>query len=92
MIDCKNLNNVEWNEVVDNGHIHFTKNYCKAFQEHGDGQLVLFYLQKNDTTAYQVMLKRKINTEIGEYCDFISPYGYGRWIIEGEYDSSIFDE
>lgn len=92
MIDIIDIDSLKWDSVVDKKLVHFTQNYCKSFQEHGDGEPVLFYLQKNDTTAYQVMFKRKINTELGEYYDLISPYGYGGWIIDGEYDSSIFDE
>lgn len=84
--------NEEWDKIVDNEIIHFTRNYCKAFMEHGDGEPVLFYLENKYSKAYQIMFKRKIETSLGEYYDLISPYGYGGWIIEGEYDSSLFNE
>ncbi len=86
------FNEMKWDKIIDNYIIHFTKNYCKAFYEHGDGIPVLFFIEKNETKAYQVMFKRKIDTKNGEYYDLISPYGYGGWIIQGEYDSSMFDE
>lgn len=92
MIEILSLNDSKWDNIIDNSIVYFTRNYCQAFKEHGDGEPVLFYLHKNDTTAYQVMFKRKIDTVLGNYYDLISPYGYGGWNFEGEYDSSIFNE
>lgn len=92
MVDEIDIFNSRWDIIVDKSIIHFTRNYCKAFKEHGDGDPVLFYIEKDNTRAYQVMFKRKIDTHLGEYYDLISPYGYGGWIIEGEYDSSMFEE
>lgn len=92
MLKVYNCENKLWDNIIDKKIVHFTRNYCKAFKEHGDGEPVLFYLEKNNTRAYQVMFKRKIASELGEYYDLISPYGYGGWIIDGEYNSSMFDE
>lgn len=92
MIEIININNPKWKNIIDNNLIHFTQNYCHSFKECGAGEPILFYLQKNGSSAYQVMFKRKIETSIGEYYDLISPYGYGGWIINGDYDSSIFTE
>ena len=92
MIEVLSLNNEKWDFIVNKSIVHFTRNYCSAFKEHGDGEPVLFYIEKGDNRAYQVMFKRKINTNIGEYYDLISPYGYGGWIIDRDYDSSMFEE
>ena len=92
MIKIFDMSNEEWDSIIDNKIIHFTRNYCLAFKDHGDGEPILFYLENEFTKAYQVMLKRKIETQLGEYYDLISPYGYGGWIIEGEYNFELFKE
>lgn len=92
MIKIITIDMSEWDDIVDNSIVHFTRNYCLAFKEHGDGEPVLFFVEKNKSSAYQVMFKRKIDTNLGEYYDLSSPYGYGGWILNGEYDSSLFDE
>lgn len=92
MITVMNIEDIAWNKIVKESIVNFTPNYCRAFKEHGDGEPVLFYLEKNKSIAYQVMFKRKIDTSLGTYYDLISPYGYGGWIMSGEYDSSMYDE
>ena len=92
MIKIFDMSNEEWDSIIDNKIIHFTRNYCLAFKDLGDGEPILFYLENEFTKAYQVMLKRKIETQLGEYYDLISPYGYGGWIIEGEYNFELFKE
>lgn len=87
-----NIEDYRWDDIVDNEIVHFTRNYCTTYMSADNGYPLLFYYQDNDTVAYQVMFKRSIETNLGEYYDLISPYGYGGWIIKGKYNSSIFDE
>lgn len=87
-----NIDDCKWDEIVDDEIVHFTRNYCKTYMSVDNSNPLLFYYQDNDTTAYQVMFKRKIGSNLGEYYDLISPYGYGGWIIKGKYNSNIFNE
>ena len=57
MIKIFDMSNEEWDSIIDNKIIHFTRNYCLAFKDHGDGEPILFYLENEFTKAYQVMLK-----------------------------------
>lgn len=65
--------------------------YVKAFFIHGDGEPYLFYYEKDDLRAINVVMKRDIaedkkfkgKIEQGKYYDFATPYGYGGWLIEG---------
>lgn len=93
--------NEEWDKTVKSFKDYDTywlSGYVKAFAIHGDGEPLLFYYEKNDTRGINVVFKRDIAKDkrfAGElpsnvYYDFVTPYGYGGWIIEGEDNESVF--
>lgn len=84
----------EWDKVVRSfaSHdVYYLSGYARAFQLHGDGEPMLFYYEDADIRGINVVMKRDIadidffahKIERGKYYDFITPYGYGGWIIEG---------
>ena len=87
----------EWDRIVRNfsrHDIYHLSGYTKAFQIHGDGAPLLFHYTGQNIKGINVVMKRdiaaepffvdKINSNM--YFDFISPYGYGGWLIEGDGD------
>ena len=85
----------KWDEIVrgfKNYDVYYLSGYVKAFQIHGDGQPILFFYEGKDIKGINVVMKRDISNdayfhcvvEANEYFDFITPYGYGGWLIEGE--------
>lgn len=84
----------KWDEVVRSfacHDIYYLSGYVKAFQIHGDGQPMLFYYVDTDVRGINVVMKRDIaddpffSDKISRdtMFDFITPYGYGGWLIEG---------
>ena len=77
---------------------YWLSGYVKAFQLHGDGEPLLFYYEREDTRAINVVMKRDVakdahfsgRLEAGRFFDFATPYGYGGWIIEGENTGALF--
>lgn len=94
----------QWDRIVrsfENYDIYWLCGYVKAFFLHGDGEPLLFYYNgKNDTRAINVVMKRDIardeyfigKIENKKYFDFVTPYGYGGWLIEGKNTEELFDE
>lgn len=94
----------EWDRVVrsfSSYDVYYLSGYVRAFEFHGDGQPLLFYYVGENIKGINVVMKRdiadddffadKINS--GELFDFITPYGYGGWLIEGTADSGeLFSE
>lgn len=88
-VDNKN----KWDKIVTSFKeydVYYLCNYAYSFKLHGDGEPLLFYYSDNNTRAINVVMKRDIaddksfkNIAKGKYYDFITPYGYGGWIIEG---------
>lgn len=89
----------KWDAVVRSFAYHdvyYLSGYVKAFQIHGDGQPLLFYYEDADVRGINVVMKRDIAEEPffrdkispGTRFDFISPYGYGGWLLEGSGDSA----
>ena len=89
----------EWDKVVRSfvSHdVYYLPGYARAFQLHGDGEPMLFYYEGDDIKGINVVMKRDIadveffadKIERDTYFDFITPYGYGGWIIEGSGDVS----
>lgn len=87
----------KWDEVVRSFALHdvyYLSGYVKAFQIHGDGQPLLFYYEDADIRGINVVMKRDIAEDLffrdkissGMHFDFISPYGYGGWLLEGSGD------
>ncbi len=71
--------------------VYYLSSYVKAFALHGDGEPLLFYFEKGNARAINVVIKRDIadceyfsDIEQEKYFDLITPYGYGGWLIEGD--------
>lgn len=84
-----------WDSVVQSFEeydVYWLSGYVKAFQIHGDGDPILFSYDDGETRGINVIIKRDIAKDenfIGvipeeKYYDFVTPYGYGGWIIEGD--------
>lgn len=90
-----------WNSVVQgfvNYDVYYLSGYVKAFQLHGDGEPTLIYFNNGNTKAINVVMKRDIAKDSrfegkippDTYFDFVTPYGYGGWLIEGEDREELF--
>jgi hypothetical protein len=80
--------------------VYYLSGYVKAFQIHGDGEPYLFYYEGERVRGINVVMKRDISmdacftgkVEENTWFDFVTPYGYGGWLIECDGDSSeLFD-
>lgn len=87
----------EWDAIVrsfKSFDVYYLSGYVKAFQIHGDGEPLLFYYESHDLRGINVVMKRDValdsqftgKIEAGKYYDFVTPYGYGGWLLEGESD------
>lgn len=96
-------NSEQWDSIVRSFadyDTYWLSGYVKAFKIHGDGEPLLFYIQRNDTRAFTVVMKRDLadceyfkgKVPYGEWFDFATPYGYGGWIVEGSATEEIFQE
>lgn len=89
MIQIFNMSQAkEWDELVcsfDNYDVYYLSGYVKAFQIHGDGEPQLFYYNENGLRGIYVYMKR--NTVIEGIYDSITPYGYGGFLLEGDYSN-----
>lgn len=90
--------NEEWDTIVrlfKEYDVYYLSGYVKSFQIHGDGEPYLFYYERTENDLWlrgmNVVMKRDISNcdyfkdkiEQNRWFDFITPYGYGGWIIEG---------
>ena len=94
----------EWDRVVRSfllRDVYYLSGYVKAFQLHGDGEPLLFYYENEDIRGINVVMKRDLaddpffakRIERNTYFDFITPYGYGGWLIEGDGEKcALFSE
>lgn len=96
-------NSEQWDSIVRSFadyDTYWLSGYVKAFKIHGDGEPLLFYIQRNDTRAFTVVMKRDLadceyfkgKVPHDEWFDFATPYGYGGWIVEGSATEEIFQE
>lgn len=85
----------DWDKVVrsfKSYDVYYLSGYVKAFKLHGDGEPLLFYYQDENLRGINVVMKRDIADDSffsgriasNQFFDFITPYGYGGWLIEGE--------
>ena len=103
MLEVFTLNqHEEWDVIVRSFteyDVYWLSGYVKAFQIHGDGEPLLFYVKEGGSRGINVVMKRDIALDkrfkgmisTGKYFDFATPYGYGGWIIEGNDESKIFE-
>lgn len=93
----------KWNKLVrgfKQHDIYHMIEYVRSFQIHGDGEPCLFYYQKNDTKALNVVMKRDIALDYkfkekiprNTYFDLATPYGYGGFLIEGNNNNQAIEE
>lgn len=83
--------------------VYYLSGYVKAFQIHGDGEPLLFYYEEtsgnsdsHSVRGINVVMKRDISKdnrftkkiEENTWFDFVTPYGYGGWLIEGDGDKA----
>lgn len=62
--------------------IYFTDEYCKIYENNGDGFLETFLLESDNGKIIYKFLKREINDSQGKkYYDITTPYGYGGPLI-----------
>lgn len=91
----------QWDSIVHSFKQYDTywlSGYVKAFQLHGDGEPLLFYYNDDSTRGINVVMKRDVAKDRhfigrigeGQYFDFVTPYGYGGWLIEGEKTDELF--
>lgn len=85
----------KWDEIVKSFgvyDVYYLSEYTKAFRIHGDGEPILFYYEDKGTRAINVVMKRDVENDKnflgkipkGSYFDFVTPYGYGGFLIEGD--------
>ncbi|MGB4660430.1 MAG: GNAT family N-acetyltransferase [Mobilitalea sp.] len=96
MLSVITINEIEkWDSIVKSFpsyDVNYLSGYAKAFQQHGDGEPLLFYYNDNNTRAMNVVMKRDISQDkmfmdilpINTYFDLSTPYGYGGFWIEGD--------
>ena len=93
----------QWDNVVRSFKeydVYWLSGYVKAFQIHGDGEPLLFFYEDVSVRGINVVMKRDIAKDshfIGKipenkYFDFATPYGYGGWIVEGDFLEALFEE
>lgn len=93
--------NIEWDTVVrsfEEYDVYWLSGYVKAFQIHGDGEPILFYYKDDNCCGINVVMKRDISKdshfkeliEENTWFDFVTPYGYGGWIIAGKKTEILF--
>lgn len=95
---------VEWDRIVksfSDYDVYYLSGYVVPFAIHGDGEPMLFYYEGDNIRAINVVMRRDIGIDDNfcgkippnKYYDFVTPYGYGGWLIEGDGDvSALFDE
>ena len=80
--------------------IYWLSGYVKAFLLHGDGEPLLFFYENESSRGIHVVMKRDVSNDKrfaekilkNQFYDFVSPYGYGGWLIEGETRDELFRE
>lgn len=92
----------QWEDIVRSfkeHDVYYLPGYVKAFEQNGDGQAMLIYVEHGDTRAVNVVLKRNISdipVFAGrwkeEWFDLTTPYGYGGFLIEGPDRGAVLEE
>lgn len=88
----------EWDAAVkgfEKYDVFYLNSYAKAFQNEGEGNPVLIYVECSKAKAVNVIMKRDIaecaqfqgKLEKGKYFDISSPYGYGGFMLMGDESS-----
>lgn len=100
MLKIYTLENAQqWDRVVHSfaqHDVYYLSGYVKGFQLHGDGEPLLIHYESDELRGINVVFKRRIADDsrfteklTEELYDFISPYGYGGWLLEGSGDVRV---
>ena len=92
------LKHEEWDKIVksfSDYDVYYLSGYVLPFAIHGDGEPLLFFYEGEKVRAMNVVMRRDIGADksfMGKippntYYYFITPYGYGGWLIEGNGDT-----
>ena len=84
----------EWDELVrtfEHYDVYYLAGYVKAFWLNGDGEPILIYYERGETRAINVVFRRDLSQckffretlEQSAFYDFVTPYGYGGFLVEG---------
>lgn len=84
----------EWDAIIRSFYdydVYWLSGYVRAFYIHGDGVPLLLYYENAGLKGINVVMKRDISNdprftnkvEPDTWFDFVTPYGYGGWLIEG---------
>ena len=85
----------KWDEIVRSFasfDVYYLSGYARAFQLHGDGEPLLYYYEKDNLRAMNVVMKRDLaddphfsrTFQPGTHFDLATPYGFGGFILEGD--------
>lgn len=85
----------KWNDIVKSFpdyDVYYLPQYTRAFEVIGDGEAQLLYFEGCGLRAANVVMLRDIalderfagKIDLNTYFDFVTPYGYGGWIFDGE--------
>lgn len=94
---------LRWDEIVcsfPDADVYWLSGYASAFRLNGDGEPLLFCYEEDGSRAMNVVMKRDIAQDarfsgelpVGRYFDFVTPYGYGGWVIEGDAPQRLREE
>lgn len=87
-------NKEEWKKIVENftnADVYYFPEYVQALANHGDGEPLLLYYNSPNLKAINVVMKRQVTVvdktceqgkELSAYYDFVTPYGYGGFLLE----------
>ena len=89
----------KWDAIVsafNNYDVYYLSGYVKSFKIHGDGEPLLFYYEGDGLRGINVVMKRDISMceyfknflPKNTYFDFSTPYGYGGWLLEGDFSNT----
>lgn len=86
----------EWKKILTRfpkADIYYSPEYTKGFAENGDGEPLLLHYTGDRLQALNVVMKRPVplpenlnpaDEELKDYVDYVTPYGYGGFLLEGE--------
>lgn len=93
----------QWDEIVRSFRdwdVYWLSGYAGAFYVNGDGEPLMIYYEENGSRAINVVMKRDVaacsrfagKLPSGKYYDFVTPYGYGGWKVEGKAPQNLAEE
>lgn len=91
----------EWDAVArsfKDYDVYWLSGYAKGFSLRGDATPLLLFYDDGTTRGMNVVMKRDVAKDArfsgkipeGRYFDYVTPYGYGGWLVEGNDASKLF--